>query len=47
MGARFDNSDSLTVGRPVALLPLVHRSAYAGVGQCDVTAAWSRFRSLT
>jgi eukaryotic-like serine/threonine-protein kinase len=38
MGARFDNLDSLTVGRPVALLPLVRRSAYSGGGQYDLTA---------
>ncbi|MBL0170366.1 MAG: serine/threonine-protein kinase [Gemmatimonadaceae bacterium] len=38
MGARFENIDSLTVARPVALLPLVRRSAYSGVGQYVVTA---------
>ena len=37
MGTRFENADSLTVGRPVALVPLVRRSAYSGVGQFDIT----------
>jgi len=37
MGTRFEDMDSLTVGRPVALVPLVRRSSYSGVGQFDIT----------
>ena len=36
MGTRIEDLDSLTVGRSVALVPLVRRSAYSGVGQYDL-----------
>ena len=37
MGTRIVDPESLTVGRPVPLVPLVRRSAYSGVGQYDLT----------
>ncbi len=36
MGTRIVDLDSLTVGRPVALVPEVRRSAYSGIGQFDI-----------
>ncbi|MFN2326264.1 MAG: hypothetical protein ABR551_10305 [Gemmatimonadales bacterium] len=36
MGTRIADLDSLTVGRPVALVPEVRRSAYSGIGQYDI-----------
>ena len=38
MGTRILDRDSLTVGRPVPLVPLVRRSAYSDVGQYDLRA---------
>ena len=34
---RFENRDSLTVGRSVALVPMARRIAYEGSGQFDIT----------
>ncbi len=34
---RFDNRDSLTVGKSVTLVPGVRRTAYSGVGEFDLT----------
>jgi len=36
MGTRIEDSDSLTVGRSVPLVPMVRRSGYSGVGQFDI-----------
>jgi eukaryotic-like serine/threonine-protein kinase len=37
MATRFEEPDSLTVGRSVALVPGVRRSAYSGAGHFDIT----------
>ncbi len=37
MATRFENLDSLTVGRSVALVPGVRRSTYSGAGHYDLT----------
>jgi tRNA A-37 threonylcarbamoyl transferase component Bud32 len=37
MATRFEELDSLTVGRTVALVPGVRRSAYSGEGHYDIT----------
>jgi len=37
MATRFEQLDSLTVGRSVALVPGVRRTAYSGAGQYDLT----------
>ena len=37
MGTVITDTDSLTFGRSVPLVPLVRRSSYAGVGQFDIT----------
>ena len=39
MATRFENIDSLTVGRSVALVPGMRRSTYSGTGQFDLTSA--------
>ena len=39
MATRFENIDSLTVGRSVVLVPGVRRSTYSGSGQFDLTDA--------
>ncbi len=39
MATRFEDFDSLTVGRSVALLPGVRRSSYSGAGHYDITGA--------
>jgi len=39
MATRFEEMDSLTVGRSVALVPGVRRSAYSGAGHYDITDA--------
>ena len=39
MATRFEEMDSLTVGRSVALVPRVRRSAYSGAGHYDITDA--------
>ena len=39
MGTRFENMDSLTVGKSVALVPMVRRSSYSGAGHYDITKA--------
>jgi len=39
MATRFEKKDSLTVGRSVALVPGVRRSAYSGAGHYDITDA--------
>jgi len=37
MATRFEDLDSLTVGRSVALVPGVRRTTYSGAGQFDIT----------
>jgi eukaryotic-like serine/threonine-protein kinase len=39
MATRFEEMDSLTVGRSVALVPGVRRSAYSGAGHYDISGA--------
>ncbi|MBX9928122.1 MAG: hypothetical protein K2X99_04340, partial [Gemmatimonadaceae bacterium] len=38
MGTRFIDRDSLTVGKSVALRPMVRRVSYSGAGEWDVTS---------
>jgi eukaryotic-like serine/threonine-protein kinase len=38
---RFENLDSLTVGKPVSLMPMTRRIQYSGEGQFDLTRSGS------